>query len=67
MCTLVVLPMRASIVFVDELRYTNICFGAHIGRNLGNLQFQAIATTKTRFSALDIIEIDSSFVCVADL
>jgi len=39
-----------------------VCFGGHIGRDLGHLHFQPIATTIDRFPDLGIIEIDSSII-----
>jgi len=51
----------------QSTRYTNICFCGHFGRYLGKWHLQPIATTGARFPDLDIIEIDSLFVFVADL
>jgi len=42
-------------------------FSRHFGRHLGKWPLQAIATTGARFPNLDIIEINSLFVFVADL
>jgi len=44
--------------------YINICVGCHIGRHIGKLHVQAIATTELRFPDLDVIEIDYLFVFV---
>jgi len=49
------------------MRYSNICFSGHIGRHLGKLHFQAIATIRDRLVDLDITENGFLFFFVLDL
>jgi len=56
----------ASMVITIYTIYRYLFWG-HLGRHLGKWHLQAIATTGARFPDLDIIEVDSLFVFVADL
>src|SRR6218665_3512605 len=56
----------ASMVFTIYTIYKYLSC-SHLCRHLGKWHLQAIATTGARFPDLDIIEIDSLFVFVADL
>ena len=58
------IEIDSSFVFVADI-WAEIYTSSNIGRHLKKLHFQATATIRDLFPDREVIEIDSSFVIVA--